>query len=176
MSLQDALDVFFQKEEIDYRCEKCGHLKAEVSHKFAKLPRLAVDDTDSKTCMNHFRVGCFVSCSVGIETPSHPEFFLCGHLNYTFALRYSYFKKYVIKFNFPSSHQFWCWWTIVFVSKSEYLLVKVKCQCAGFVIKEPASVGNGRVGWSVNLKIHLVLETPAGCSSWVTIVLDFWRQ
>ncbi|XP_076458433.1 uncharacterized protein LOC143292129 isoform X2 [Babylonia areolata] len=42
LSLQDALDIFFQKEEIDYRCEKCGHTKAEVTHKFAKLPRVLI--------------------------------------------------------------------------------------------------------------------------------------
>lgn len=38
-TIQHALDLFFRKESIEYKCEKCGCCKAEVSHKFTKLPR-----------------------------------------------------------------------------------------------------------------------------------------
>ena len=38
-TLQHALDLFLKKELIEYRCEKCGCCKAEVSHKFTRLPR-----------------------------------------------------------------------------------------------------------------------------------------
>ncbi|XP_064647098.1 ubiquitin carboxyl-terminal hydrolase 37-like isoform X2 [Lineus longissimus] len=42
LSLQDALDNFLRKEMIEYRCEECGHKESEVTHKFAKLPRVLI--------------------------------------------------------------------------------------------------------------------------------------
>ena len=39
LSLQDAVDVFFQEEEIEYICETCGRTKAKLTHRFARLPR-----------------------------------------------------------------------------------------------------------------------------------------
>ncbi|XP_061193164.1 ubiquitin carboxyl-terminal hydrolase 37-like isoform X2 [Saccostrea echinata] len=41
-TIQNALDLFFKKEAIEYRCEKCGCCKAEVSHKFTRLPRVLI--------------------------------------------------------------------------------------------------------------------------------------
>lgn len=41
-TIQHALDLFFRKESIEYKCEKCGCCKAEVSHKFTKLPRVLI--------------------------------------------------------------------------------------------------------------------------------------
>ncbi|XP_078326468.1 ubiquitin carboxyl-terminal hydrolase 37-like isoform X4 [Crassostrea virginica] len=41
-TLQHALDLFLKKELIEYRCEKCGCCKAEVSHKFTRLPRVLI--------------------------------------------------------------------------------------------------------------------------------------
>ncbi|XP_071112159.1 ubiquitin carboxyl-terminal hydrolase 37-like isoform X3 [Haliotis cracherodii] len=41
-SLQDALDVFLQQEEIDYTCAKCGHTKSKVKHKFTRIPRILI--------------------------------------------------------------------------------------------------------------------------------------
>ncbi|XP_076088936.1 ubiquitin carboxyl-terminal hydrolase 37-like isoform X2 [Mytilus galloprovincialis] len=41
-SLQDALELSLRKEKIEYTCEKCNCNKAEVSHKFTKLPRVLV--------------------------------------------------------------------------------------------------------------------------------------
>ncbi|XP_041374613.1 ubiquitin carboxyl-terminal hydrolase 37-like isoform X2 [Gigantopelta aegis] len=41
-SIQDALDVFFKKEELEYTCGKCGHSKSEVTHKFTRLPRILI--------------------------------------------------------------------------------------------------------------------------------------
>ncbi|XP_021356044.1 ubiquitin carboxyl-terminal hydrolase 37-like isoform X2 [Mizuhopecten yessoensis] len=41
-SIQNALDLFFRSEAIEYTCEKCGSNKSEVSHKFSRLPRVLV--------------------------------------------------------------------------------------------------------------------------------------
>ncbi|KAK3591644.1 hypothetical protein CHS0354_040553 [Potamilus streckersoni] len=41
-NLQQALDKFFKKECIEYTCEKCGHTKSEVAHKFVRLPRVFI--------------------------------------------------------------------------------------------------------------------------------------
>ncbi|KAL3854008.1 hypothetical protein ACJMK2_013292, partial [Sinanodonta woodiana] len=41
-NLQQALDTFFRKECIEYTCEKCGHTKSEVAHKFVRLPRVFI--------------------------------------------------------------------------------------------------------------------------------------
>lgn len=42
LTLQDALDVFLEKEQIEYTCGKCQHKKAQVSHRFTKQPRVLV--------------------------------------------------------------------------------------------------------------------------------------
>ncbi|XP_060075776.1 ubiquitin carboxyl-terminal hydrolase 37-like [Ylistrum balloti] len=41
-SIQNALDLFFRSEAIEYTCEKCGSNKSEVTHKFTRLPRVLV--------------------------------------------------------------------------------------------------------------------------------------
>ncbi|KAJ8320585.1 hypothetical protein KUTeg_002172 [Tegillarca granosa] len=41
-SIQEALDLFFRKETLEYTCEKCGSNKGEVTHKFTKLPRVLI--------------------------------------------------------------------------------------------------------------------------------------
>ncbi|KAK6165637.1 hypothetical protein SNE40_022527 [Patella caerulea] len=41
-SIQDALNVFLDKEKIEYLCSKCGHDKSEVTHRFKTLPRILV--------------------------------------------------------------------------------------------------------------------------------------
>ncbi|KAK3083221.1 hypothetical protein FSP39_017155, partial [Pinctada imbricata] len=41
-TLQNALDLFFKKEKLEYRCEKCGCKNSEVKHKFTKLPRVLI--------------------------------------------------------------------------------------------------------------------------------------
>ncbi|XP_033728326.1 ubiquitin carboxyl-terminal hydrolase 37-like isoform X3 [Pecten maximus] len=41
-SIQNALDLFFRSEAIEYMCEKCGSNKSEVTHKFTRLPRVLV--------------------------------------------------------------------------------------------------------------------------------------
>ncbi|GAB1602948.1 ubiquitin carboxyl-terminal hydrolase 37-like [Argonauta hians] len=41
-SIQDALDLFFLKENVDYRCAKCNHDKAEVSKCISRLPRVFI--------------------------------------------------------------------------------------------------------------------------------------
>ncbi|XP_069108012.1 ubiquitin carboxyl-terminal hydrolase 37-like isoform X2 [Argopecten irradians] len=41
-SIQNALDLFFRSESIEYTCEKCGSNKSEVTHKFTRLPRVLV--------------------------------------------------------------------------------------------------------------------------------------
>ncbi|KAK2141759.1 hypothetical protein LSH36_1047g00005 [Paralvinella palmiformis] len=41
-SIQDALDLTFLPEQVDYTCEKCGGKEATVQHKFSKLPRVLV--------------------------------------------------------------------------------------------------------------------------------------
>ncbi|XP_076461290.1 uncharacterized protein LOC143293863 [Babylonia areolata] len=42
-SLQDAVEGFFKKEEVDFKCDHCQqHQKAEVSRKFQSLPRVLI--------------------------------------------------------------------------------------------------------------------------------------
>ena len=48
LSLQDAVDIFFQEEEIEYICEKCGRTKAKLTHRFARLPRWVYSSSPNK--------------------------------------------------------------------------------------------------------------------------------
>ncbi|XP_014773196.1 ubiquitin carboxyl-terminal hydrolase 37 isoform X1 [Octopus bimaculoides] len=41
-SIQDALDLFFVKENVEYRCAKCNHDKSEVSKCISRLPRVLI--------------------------------------------------------------------------------------------------------------------------------------
>ncbi|XP_023933293.1 ubiquitin carboxyl-terminal hydrolase 37-like isoform X1 [Lingula anatina] len=41
-TIQDSLDQFFRREFLEYKCEKCGASKAQVTHKFTKLPRIII--------------------------------------------------------------------------------------------------------------------------------------
>lgn len=38
-TIQDALDLFFANERVDYRCARCDYDKSEVSKRINKLPR-----------------------------------------------------------------------------------------------------------------------------------------
>ncbi|CAH1790003.1 unnamed protein product [Owenia fusiformis] len=41
-SLQDALERFFQSEDLEYKCEECKATQARVSHNFLTLPRILI--------------------------------------------------------------------------------------------------------------------------------------
>ncbi|XP_077129309.1 ubiquitin carboxyl-terminal hydrolase 37 isoform X1 [Ranitomeya variabilis] len=41
-SIQDSLDLFFRKEDLEYSCEKCNGKSAVVVHKFSCLPRVLI--------------------------------------------------------------------------------------------------------------------------------------
>ncbi|KAM3916782.1 ubiquitin carboxyl-terminal hydrolase 37 isoform 2-T2 [Leptodactylus fuscus] len=41
-SIQDSIDLFFRKEDLEYSCEKCNGKSAMVIHKFSKLPRVLI--------------------------------------------------------------------------------------------------------------------------------------
>ncbi|XP_040297196.1 ubiquitin carboxyl-terminal hydrolase 37 isoform X1 [Bufo bufo] len=41
-SIQDSLDLFFRKEDLEYSCEKCSGKSAIVIHKFSRLPRVLI--------------------------------------------------------------------------------------------------------------------------------------
>lgn len=41
-SIQDSLDLFFRKEDLEYSCEKCNGKSAVVMHKFSRLPRVLI--------------------------------------------------------------------------------------------------------------------------------------
>ncbi|XP_073503506.1 ubiquitin carboxyl-terminal hydrolase 37 isoform X1 [Phyllobates terribilis] len=41
-SIQDSLDLFFRKEDLEYSCEKCNGKSAVVVHKFSRLPRVLI--------------------------------------------------------------------------------------------------------------------------------------
>ncbi|XP_073401497.1 ubiquitin carboxyl-terminal hydrolase 37 isoform X2 [Dendrobates tinctorius] len=41
-SIQDSLDLFFRKEDLEYSCEKCNGKSAIVVHKFSRLPRVLI--------------------------------------------------------------------------------------------------------------------------------------
>ncbi|XP_056409042.1 ubiquitin carboxyl-terminal hydrolase 37 [Hyla sarda] len=41
-SIQDSLDLFFRKEDVEYSCEKCSGKSAVVIHKFSRLPRVLI--------------------------------------------------------------------------------------------------------------------------------------
>ncbi|XP_075685220.1 ubiquitin carboxyl-terminal hydrolase 37 isoform X2 [Rhinoderma darwinii] len=41
-SIQDSLDLFFRKEDLEYSCEKCHGKSAVVIHKFSRLPRVLI--------------------------------------------------------------------------------------------------------------------------------------
>ncbi|KAM4024449.1 ubiquitin carboxyl-terminal hydrolase 37 isoform 2-T2 [Anomaloglossus baeobatrachus] len=41
-SIQDSLDLFFRKENLEYSCEKCNGKSAVVIHKFSRLPRVLI--------------------------------------------------------------------------------------------------------------------------------------
>ncbi|XP_066432126.1 ubiquitin carboxyl-terminal hydrolase 37 isoform X2 [Eleutherodactylus coqui] len=41
-SIQDSLDLFFRKEDLEYSCEKCNGKSAVVIHKFSRLPRVLI--------------------------------------------------------------------------------------------------------------------------------------
>uniref|UniRef100_A0A8C2W5Z1 Ubiquitin carboxyl-terminal hydrolase n=1 Tax=Chinchilla lanigera TaxID=34839 RepID=A0A8C2W5Z1_CHILA len=42
LSIQSTLDQFFITEELEYKCEKCKHKKADAVHKFSRLPRVLI--------------------------------------------------------------------------------------------------------------------------------------
>ncbi|XP_075037154.1 ubiquitin carboxyl-terminal hydrolase 37 [Mixophyes fleayi] len=41
-SIQDSLDLFFRREDLEYSCEKCYGKSAVVMHKFSRLPRVLI--------------------------------------------------------------------------------------------------------------------------------------
>ncbi|XP_069838350.1 ubiquitin carboxyl-terminal hydrolase 37 isoform X2 [Dendropsophus ebraccatus] len=41
-SIQDSLNLFFRKEDVEYSCEKCSSRSAVVIHKFSRLPRVLI--------------------------------------------------------------------------------------------------------------------------------------
>lgn len=41
-TIQDALDLFFANERVDYRCARCDYDKSEVSKRINKLPRVFI--------------------------------------------------------------------------------------------------------------------------------------
>ncbi|XP_003420909.1 ubiquitin carboxyl-terminal hydrolase 26 [Loxodonta africana] len=42
MSLQSSLDLFFEAEELEYRCGKCEHERSLATHIFSRLPRVLI--------------------------------------------------------------------------------------------------------------------------------------
>jgi len=39
-NIQHLFDMFFEDEDIEKKCEKCGHDRAVIQHRFHRLPRV----------------------------------------------------------------------------------------------------------------------------------------
>ncbi|XP_036695114.1 ubiquitin carboxyl-terminal hydrolase 26 [Balaenoptera musculus] len=42
LSVQSSFDLFFEGEELEYKCEKCNHRSSIAVHKFSRLPRVLI--------------------------------------------------------------------------------------------------------------------------------------